>query len=318
MNCWTQIKEFAHDYLYPLLKDFIIPLAGAGVGAWASLSVFKRQTEENRRTHEQSILNNFKEEHDRQNKLAEKNLNHFTWLLDDLIGYVEKQTHDYVDTAKEIKRNPTSPHPLSIRASGTLERLFSIRNDDIFFSLIRKALDTADNRARVARIYKQLDFIKFSMVDYRLAYKSHIKLYHKIGKEYRENIEAIRNINSDIIEQSRKNGALRIDPLALYLDELRYFYVYLVERIPGATGLTWHHAVFLRPFMKELLDDFRHDSRVDAIFNIGRRNNILMGRILHSSEDAITGLERGNRMLTEAIEKLRPEVDYIKQVLLTT
>ena len=318
MTHWVFIKAFAKEYLYPLLKDFIVPLAGAGAGAWASLKVFEKQTEENRRTHEQSIVDSFREEHDRQNRLAQKNLIHFAWLLDDLITYVEKQSTDYIDTAREIKGCPMMPHPLSIRASGTLERLLSIRQDDIFFSLIQKALDTADNRARIAIIYKQLDFIKTSMVDNRLAYKSHIKLYHKIGTEYRENIERIRSLNSYIVEQSRKAGSLQIDNLALYLEDLRYFYVYLVERIPGATGLDWHHSVFLRPLMKELLDDFRHDDRVDTILDIGRRNNILMGRIIHSSEDAAAGLKRGHEMFSEALDKLRTEVDYIKQVLLTT
>lgn len=307
---WPLVRDIA--------KDFIVPLAGAGAGAWASFAVFQKQSEENRRTHEQNLIQSLAEDNDRQNKLAEKNLVHFAWLLDEVISFAGKQNTDYLTTAEKIEQNLKMPHPLVLRASGTMSRIFAIKQDDIFFSLIRKALDTADNRARIANVYSQLDFISISIDANRLTYKEHIKTYHAIGLEYRENIEKIRDLISAVIEESKRVGIFESDDLTNYLSNVQYHYLTSLNSIPEASGLDWHHLNYLRPMMKDLLDDFRDDIRTDAILNVGRRNNILMGRIEHSSSDAVESLKQANASLSTALDKLQKQTDYIKQVLLTT
>jgi len=307
---WTKILEVA--------KDFIVPLAGTVTGAWATFAVFKRQLEESRRSHEETLARSIREDTERQDQLAEKNLTHFVWLLEEVVKYATKQNADYLITSSAVEKNPLSQHSFTVRASEVLSRILTLKQDDIFFSLIRKALDTAQNRSRIAVVYNKLDYISSTIDEVRLSYKYHLKTYNNIVAEYREIIENIRDLISEVNTQSRKAKTFENDELARFLSSAQNHYLTSLSNIPEASGVEWHQENYLEPLMQYLIDNFIDDERAYQILTTARRANILVGRVKHSSADAVHIFNRSNAALATALNELQVEVDYIKAVLLTT
>lgn len=312
------LLEVTWNGFWAVIKDFFVPLAGATAGAWATFAVFKGQLEESRRSHVEALKSSFQEEAVRQDSLAEKKLTHFVWLLDEVIQFATKQNADYLLTAEGIISNPIMLHPFSVRASSVLSRVLTLKQDDIFFSFIRKALDTSENRKHVAIIYNKLDFIDESLKENRLKYKSHLKTYWLLVTEYREVIEGIRDLIDETIQESRITGAYEKDTLAHHLSNVQIIYIKALEHFPEASRLDWHQEHYLTPLQTELLKHFRADPRAYKIISTGRRANILIGRMKYSSFDAVSVLKEGNNFLTIAINELQTEADYVRSVLLTT
>ncbi len=219
------------------LKDFLVPLVGSAAGVWATLAVFKRQLEENRRSHEQELIRTLKEENDNQNNQATAKLSNFVWLLEDVMKFATTQNYDYLIAAKETEENLLMPHRLSIRASTTIDRIFTLKQEDIFYSFIRKALDTEENRIHVAKTYNKLDYIKKSIKSNRLKYKEHIETYHKIVTDYRQHIENIREIFIEVTGESRLSNNFPNDEFAQFISSAHKFYLSSLESLPEASDI---------------------------------------------------------------------------------
>ena len=293
-------------------------ITGAGIpllALWATFFIFNRQLEEGGKANLDAIQRTFQEEKQRQDLFAEKNLIHFVWLLEDVVKFATKQTGDYLVTAAAIIEAPMLQHPFVIRASGILSRILAIKQDDIFFSLIHKALDTPDNRRHIALIYNKLDFIASSIKDAKLDYYSHLKTYNKIGGQYREIIEEIRDLISAVIYKAEIEAIPTTDTLYDFFKSVQKYYVVTLETFPDASKLAWHQSKYLTPLMNDMLDNHRGDERTYPILTKGRRANVLVGRIKHSSQDAADSLHQSNSSITKTLSELKKEIDFIKAVL---
>jgi hypothetical protein len=315
MICMLSI---AWEITWDIIKSFIVPLSGSAFGAWATFEVFKRQLAANHRNQIAELTRTINEENDKQNSRAAARLSNFAWLLDDILKYATAQNEDYLKTANDISDNLMLPHRLTIRASDTISRILTLKQEDIFASFILKALDTEDNRIHIAKIYNKLDYIKKSIRSNRLKYKEHIDTYHSIGIEYRQYIENIRELFVDIVTESKRSGKYADDGFANLISKMQGFYLTSLQTLPEASNLDWHHQEFLRPMMEEFVDDYMDEPRAKPILTQGSRANKLAGRLKFSSQTTALDLKEAHKDLGNALKELNTEIKYVKAVLITT
>lgn len=302
------------DFAWDVVKSFLVPLAGSAFGAWATFEVFSRQLAVNHQNQVAELARAFQEENQKQNNQAAARLSNFVWLLEDILKFASAQNNDYLEVAKQIDSEPLTLHRLTTRASGTISRILTLKQDDIFASFIRKALDTEDNRIHVAKVYNKVDYIKTSTKSNKLKYKEHIKASLSIAADYRQHIENIREIFLEALNAKKQLD----DDFASFAHHTLKFYRLSFEEAAAPLGIDWHQDEFLTPLLADLSKNFKDDPRTQTIGMQASRASKLVGRIRHSSEATSKDLKEANKLLSKALEELKIEIDYVKAVLMTT
>lgn len=302
--------EFAWD----VVKSFLVPLAGSAFGAWATFKVFSRQLAVNHKNQLTELARTFQEENQKQDNQAAARLSNFVWLLEDILKFAGAQNNDYLEVAKRIDDAPLTLHRLTTRASGTISRILTLKQDDIFASFIRKALDTENNRIHVAKAYNKVDYIKTSTKSNKLKYKEHIKTSLSIAVEYRQHIENIREVFLEALNAEEPSD----NDFTSFAHHTLNFYRLSFEEAAAPLGIDWHQDEFLVPVIADLGKNFKDDSRTRIIEMQASRASKLVGRIRHSSETTSKEFKEANQLICKALEELKTEIDYVKAVLMTT
>jgi len=302
--------EFAWD----VVKSFLVPLAGSAFGVWATFEIFSRQLAVNHQNQLAELARTFQEENQKQDNQAAARLSNFVWLLEDIMKFASTQNNDYLEVAKKIDDAPLTLHRLTTRASGTISRILTLKQDDIFASFIRKALDTENNRIHVAKAYNKVDYIKISTKSNKLKYNEHIKTSLSIAAEYRQHIENIREVFLEALNAKEQSD----NDFTSFAQHTLSFYRLSFEEAAAPLGIDWHQDEFLAPVLTDLGRNFKNDPRTQIIGMQASRASKLVGRIRYSSETTSKDLKEANELLSKALEELKIEIDYVKSVLMTT
>jgi hypothetical protein len=314
LNVMTYLIALNWDFAWDAVKSLIVPLVGSAAGAWATIEVFRRQLAANHQGQVDELKRTISEDLERRNNQATAKLSNFVWLLNDALKFATKQNEDYLEVASKIDEAPLETHRLTTRASGTISRILSLKQEDIFASFIQKVLDTEDNKIHVARIYNKLDYIKRSAKSNKLKYQEHIETHHSLMVDYRQHIENIR----EIFLESLNNPEDTDNEFGSFANNALHFYRTSFGESKKSLGLDWHQEEFLTPLIADLGKNFEHDPRTKAIGIQVSRASRLVGRVRFSSEATSRDLKEAHKLLGESLIALKTEIDYVHAVLQTT
>jgi hypothetical protein len=302
---------------FGLIVNIVVPTAAAIVAAVVSVIVAKSQINGDRQIFLAQIESNAQVERDREDAKNINKLTNFAWLIGNIVKYGRKQNEDYVKVVEEINANKLGQHPLISRASSDIARILQINQEDIFFALIAKAMDTPENRVRVGRVFSKIDYTQAIIDGVKFQFEGYHITIHQIISDYRQHLENIRESISDILYDSRKNNPTSFskDPLFIYLNDVLGRYNL---DMPSGAGVDWHHHKFLRPTLEYLVKHFLYDDRVQKILTESRRASILAGRIIHESNSISGLLKQYSDAFGKVLEELNTEGQFIEAVLATT
>jgi hypothetical protein len=313
LNVMVCLVSLNWDFAWDVVKSLVVPLVGSAAGAWATIAVFRGQLAASHQNQIDELKRTIDEESTKRNSQATAKLSNFVWLLNDALRFATKQNADYLEVASKIDEAPLETHRLTTRASGTISRILSLKQEDIFASFIQKALDTEDNKVHVARTYNRLDYIKRSIKSNKLKYQEHIKTHLSLMADYRQHIESIREILLESL-----NAIEGADDFSSFANHALHFYRTSFEESKESLGLDWHQEEFLAPLISDLGKNFENDPRTKAIGIQASRASKLVGRVRFSSESTSKDLKEANKTLGEVLIELKTEIDYVNAVLQTT
>lgn len=147
-----------------------------------------------------------KNEIEKQRKLYQNRLTHFSNLITNSLDVVEKQLVNFEQLASEIKNAPTEIHYLKLSASTDLSRLQKMDSESIF-SAYNEVIEEDGNKLKdYKNIYNTIDFIYLRIKQAIDSNEKHIGFQHRDQMYLKEKIDGLSDELIKIIKIIESRG----------------------------------------------------------------------------------------------------------------